>query len=93
MSDEQPLLEELWEPDPAAEAERVTRRLAAVLRELERRSSDADRLQTERDLLAAECHDLRQRASQYDALMATKTMRLLAVPRQFYARLRQRTAR
>src|SRR6476660_3885358 len=79
-----------WQPDPLAEAERITRRVAGILVELQRRSAEVDRLRVERDALAVECEELREKASQFDALMATKTLRFLAPARRLYAACRSR---
>lgn len=80
----------------AVVAERLERRLAAVLRQLEHRISDAERLERENALLSEEACRLRgeqarleEIAAEHDALLATKSIRALALPRRIYAVVRR----
>jgi hypothetical protein len=56
---------------------RLEQRVVSLTEELERRIAEADRMKGFED-----------KARELDALLATKTMRFLAVPRRFYKRVR-----
>ena len=99
----------------------MARRVAGLLRELELRTDQRDRLLAERDAawaeraelgravstltsevdrlrtlvddLTAQCDRWQGRAGEYDALMATRSMRLLRGPRRLYALLLRRRRR
>jgi hypothetical protein len=89
---------------PEERAQRLERRLASVLRQLELRIAEVDHLRSDfdRHMLSTSrgqqwqrrLVDLEREAaawrSQYERLMATKTMKALRVPRSLYGRLRDR---
>jgi hypothetical protein len=89
---------------PDERAQRLERRLASVLRQLELRIAEVDQLRHDfdRQLLSSSRGQQLQRRlvelereavtwrGQYERLMATKTMRALRVPRSLYGRLRPR---
>jgi len=82
---------------PGASIERLQRRNAALQRQLEARIAqvgDLRALLEERERAgtcgAVEVEALRARAAEYDALMATMTMRVLRRPRAWYAEVRRR---
>ena len=81
---------------PEARIERLTRRVAALERQVEARIGQVDDLQ--RRLRHAENLDgasqqemaaAKAKAAEYDALMATFTMRALRLPRAAYAVVRK----
>lgn len=72
-------------------AEREHRRVERLLRQLQLRSAEADGLMEAVEALRAENEALRAKAEQLDALMRTKTMRSLAIPRRLYSDLLKRT--
>lgn len=84
---------------PAQRGARAERRLAQVLRQLEMRLGEIDGLQQEleaarqelsaarqeNEVLAQRLHDA---GREHDALLRTKSMRLLRVPRAVYGRVK-----
>lgn len=91
------------EVPPDALVERLQRRIAALERQLEARIAQVADLQARLDGHAghadhadaawAEEEVLRSKAAEYDALMATLTMRILRRPRAWYGRARRRLSR
>jgi hypothetical protein len=93
-----------FEVSSVERAQRLERRLASVLRQLEIRIAEVDQLRhdLDGDLLSSSrgqqlqrrLVDLEREAGawqgQYERVMATKTMRALRVPRSLYGRLRAR---
>ena len=79
--------------------ERYARRAAALQRQLELRAAEVDQLRAEVAALTARLAgagepvyapavvEWRAKAAEYDALMATKTMHALRIPRALYGRL------
>jgi len=77
--------------------ERLQRRNAALQRQLEARIAQVGDLRARLEKReragacgAVEVEALRARAAEYDALMATMTMRVLRRPRGWYAEVRRR---
>jgi chromosome segregation ATPase len=77
-------------------AERLARRVAALERQLERRIAVADDLRRQLDAVHRELSDARAevaaaraKGDEYDALMQTATMRVLARPRGWYGAARR----
>lgn len=93
------------EDDLVVDPERYERRAAALQRQLERRIAEVDQLRAEVAALTAQLAgdgvvvhppavaEWRAKAAEYDALMATKTMHVLRIPRALYGRLLARRAR
>ena len=88
------------EVPPDALVERLQRRIAALERQLEARIAQVADLQARLDGHAghvdaawAEEEVLRSKAAEYDALMATLTMRILRRPRAWYGQARRRLSR
>ena len=84
-----------FEVPAAARAERDARRTERLLGHLDQVAQEVDQLREHRDRLLDEATRreqeiiaLRSRAAQLDALMATRTMRLLQRPRSVYSWLR-----
>ena len=91
---------------PDARVERLQRRVAALERQLEARIAQiadlqlhlaeqqrrAERAERDGPVPIAEA-ELRHKAAEYDALMATLTMRILRRPRAWYTQVRRRLAR
>ena len=80
-----------------ARAERLARRVAALERQIESRIEQVEDLRrrlahAEREGMAtgSDPVEARRKAAQYDALMATFTMRALRVPRAVYGEVRRR---
>lgn len=69
----------------------LERRVAALTRQLEIRIGEVAAARDERDQLRRQLDAAMAKADDYERLMATATMRLLRVPRDFYGRLRDRT--
>lgn len=78
------------------------RRAAALERQLELRTAEVDRLRAEVAVLAGGgsgsayspvVAEWQAKAAEYDALMATKTMHALRIPRAVYGRLLARRSR
>jgi hypothetical protein len=69
---------------------RLEARLAHVLRQLETRIAQVDELNAEIVRLRSAREDADRYRRQFDALMATKTMRALRIPRQLYTKARAR---
>ncbi len=94
------------EVEPEALADRLRRRVDALERQLEARIAEVDDLRARlahHDRLLAEPRPvdarspyeleiLRAKAAEYDALMATFTMRALRLPRTWYGAVRRRLA-
>ncbi len=89
----------IFEASSNATAERVQRRLEYVLRQLEWRIMEADRLSAKVEEDQAQLDFLRQQLADqsretdvwrnaYESIMATKTMRAARMPRALYARVR-----
>lgn len=78
---------------PEDRGRRVERRLGAVLRQLEQRIAELDRQRSEIAALRADVERHRAEAErwrgEHEALMATKTMRALRLPRSLYSRFRR----
>lgn len=95
------------EVPPDALVERLQRRIAALERQLEARIAQVTELQSrlletehqhrvaaeEPAQALAEADALRHKAAEYDALMATLTMRALRRPRAWYGQARRRLSR
>jgi hypothetical protein len=65
----------------------LERRAAALLRQLNIRIAEVAAARSERDQLRGELDAASSKATEYDRLMATKTMRLLSGPRTAYGRI------
>lgn len=97
------------EDDMVVGRERYERRAAALQRQLERRIAEVDQLTAEVAALTAQLAgegvvvhpsvvapvmvQWQAKATEYDALMATKTMHVLRIPRALYGWLLARRAR
>jgi hypothetical protein len=95
-------LPEKFEVSSAAETARLQRRLEYVLRQLEWRIMEADRLRVQaaeehaqlevlHDELEAQNREAVAWRNAYESLMATKTVRAARLPRALYARIRGRS--
>jgi hypothetical protein len=71
----------------AARADRLDRQLAGMRRQLERRIAEVEQLRARLGEEPTPAGELARKAAEYDALMRTKTMRLLAYPRVQWGRL------
>jgi hypothetical protein len=91
-----------FEASSDATTARAQRRLEYVLRQLEWRIMEADGLWAKVDETQAQLDILRQQVAvrsreaeawrnEYEATMATKTMRAARIPRELYARIRGRS--